>query len=262
MSPNTMNEEERRDLIARQHRALYGNDGATYYERGNFSEDSHTPRPSTQSTGAPTSATSAREPSPLAYNSFGLNQNQVQSANNEANSQFSAPDQTQQTQQQQTQQTQQTAPNGPSPKPQHPQQQRSRANSTSSPASNTQSFSLQQSSRTSTSSPGGSPPRQTKAATAPIGTGVAPIGTRPSLNQAVNPALSKRATTPLPSPLSYGFAQNENLTTSSAGNERSTSAASNPSAGAKDSNIGSMTWGSNSGVWGKNALGVQASVWG
>lgn len=251
-----MNDEDRRELMARQHRALYGSDAGAFYERGNFGEDNHTPLPLTQPPGASSSATSAREPSPLTYNSFGLSQNQVQSASSEPTGPFSA-----------SEQPQQTTSKGPSPKPQQVPQQRSRANSTSSPASNAQSFSrfenaAQQSSRTSTSSPGGSPPRPaTKSATAPIGTGVAPIGTRPQ-NQAVNPALSKRSTTPLPSPLSYGFAPNESLTTSSAGNERSTSAASNPSAGAKDSNIGSMGWGSSSGVWGKNPLGVQASVWG
>lgn len=256
ISPNAMNDEDRRELMARQHRALYGNDGGAFYERGNFGEDNHTPLASTQPPGASSSAASAREPSPLTYNSFGLNQNQVQSASSEPTGPFSASDQ-----------TQQNNSKGPSPKPQQVPQQRSRANSTSSPASNAQSFSrfenaAQQSSRTSTSSPGGSPPRPAgKSATAPIGTGVAPIGTRPQ-NQAVNPVLSKRSTTPLPSPLSYGFAPNESLTTSSAGNERSTSAASNPPAGAKDSNMGSMGWGSSSAVWGKNPLGVQASVWG
>lgn len=269
ISPNAMNEDDRRELIARQHRALYGNDGGSFYENGHFGEESHTPRPATQPPTAPTSATSARGPSPLTYNSFGLNQNQAQPANKDATGQFSSLDQSQQSQQpQQSQQLQQSGPTGPSPKP---QQQRSRANSTSSPASNPQSFSLfesaaQQSSRTSTSSPGGSPPRPTKSAiksaTIPISAGVAPIGTRPAQNQAANPVLNKRSTTPLPSPLSYGFAPNESLTTSTAGNERSTSAASNPSAGTKDSNMGGMAWGSGSGVWGKNSLGVQASVWG
>lgn len=272
-SPNAMNEDDRRELIARQHRALYGNDGGSFYEGGHFAQESHTPRPATQPPAAPTSATSARGPSPLAYNSFGLNQNQApQPANKEATGQFSGLDQSQQSQQpqqgQQSQQSQQSGPTGPSPKP---QQQRSRANSTSSPASNPQSFSLfestaQQSSRTSTSSPGGSPPRPTKSAiksaTLPISAGVAPIGTRPAQNQGGNPILSKRSTTPLLSPLSYGFAPNESLTTSSAGNERSTSAASNPSAGAKDSTLGGTAWGTGSAVWGKNSLGVQASVWG
>ena len=266
-SPNAMNEDDRRELIARQHRALYGNDGGSFYEGGHFGQESHTPRPATQPPAAPTSATSARGPSPLAYNSFGLNQNQApQPANKEATGHFSGLEQSQQPQQ--PQQSQQSGPAGPSPKP---QQQRSRANSTSSPASNPQSFSLfesaaQQSSRTSTSSPGGSPPRPaksaTKSATLPMSAGVAPIGTRPAQNQGGNPILNKRATTPLLSPLSYGFAPNESLTTSSAGNERSTSAASNPSAGAKDSNMGGTAWGTGSAVWGKNSLGVQASVWG
>lgn len=246
-----MNEEDRRELIARQHRALYGNDGNSFYESGTIGEDNHTPRPSTQPTGNSTSA-AGQGSSP---NTFGINQNQTPSSLNEATGQFPAD------------QAHQNAPKGSSPIPQQQQhqQQRSRANSTSSPASNPQNFSLfestnQQSSRTSTSSPGGSPPRQTKSATAPIGSGVGPIGTR-SINQAVNPALSKRSTTPLPSPLSYGFAPNENLSANS-GNERSTSAASNTSAGVKDSNMGSMAWGNGSGVWGKNSLSVQASVWG
>ena len=248
ISPNTMNEEDRRELIARQHRALYGNDSSVFYERGSFS-DSQTPRPNTQATSVSGPAVGGRGPSPRAFNSFGISSDQGQNTSIDNPGPYSNNE-----------------PNvvkGPSPKP---QQSRSRANSTSSPASNNQSFNLfenaaQQSSRTSTSSPGGSPPRQPKNQNAPIGSGVAPIGTRPTQNQAINPNLSKRSTTPLPSPLSYGFAPNESVTTTSAANERSTSAASNPTAGAKENNI-NMNWGSSSGVWGKNPLGVQASVWG
>jgi hypothetical protein len=152
--------------------------------------------------------------------------------------------------------------NGTEQSQSQPQQQRSRANSTSSPSSNPANFSLfenaQQSSRTSTSSPGGSPPRQGKATT---GSSVAPIGTRPT--QAANPALNKRSTTPLPSPLSYGFAateENGNKTNNNnASGDRATSAASNPPSAAQDTGLG---WGSKGGVWGKNSLGVQASVWG
>ena len=146
--------------------------------------------------------------------------------------------------------------------------QRSRANSTSSPSSNpTNSFSLfenaQQSSRTSTSSPGESPPRQGAKAT--TGAGVAPIGTRPAQNQGqpAGPTLSKRSTTPLPSPLSYAYSASEQHNGSNNNNERSTSASSNPSSSVADKGV-SLGWGSNSGVWGpsKNTLGVQASVWG
>ena len=243
-----MKEEDRRELIARQHRALYGNEAGSFFEGGNFAGDNQTPRPGTQGTGATPSSAAGRGSSPLVTASA---EGMGQFSNNEHG------------------QPMMNGPNGPSPKP---QQQRSRANSTSSPASNNQSFSLfdnaQQSSRTSTSSPGGSPPRQGKASNAPIGSGVAPIGTRPAQNQATNQSLNKRSTTPqLPSPLSYGFASNENGPANGNSNhnninERSTSAASNPQAGAKENNNMSMNWGSNSGVWGKNPLGVQASVWG
>ena len=237
-----MNEEERRELIARQHRALYGGgDTTSFYERGNIG-DNHTPRPVAQAAGPSGSIAGGRGPSPLAFNSFGMNAELGPNGATHHNGHYST--------------NEQNATKDPSPKP---QQQRSRANSTSSPVSNNQNFSLfenaaQQSSRTSTSSPGGSPPRQSKASTAPI-------GTRPAQSQATNPSLNKRSTTPLPSPLSYGFAPTEHITTNSNTNERSTSAASNPTAGGKETGM-NMNWGSSSGVWGKNPLGVQASVWG
>lgn len=246
ISPNAMNEEERRELIARQHRALYGNDNSSFYEAGNFGDDNHTPRPAAQAVGAAGSNVGGRGPSPLAFNSFGMSE-QSQNGNSEIAGQYMNAEQ--------------NAGKGPSPKGPQP---RSRANSTSSPASNNQSFSLfenaaQQSSRTSTSSPGGSPPRQSTSTNA----SVAPIGTRPGQTQSAVPSLQKRSTTPLPSPLSFGFAPNENTQQNSNANanERSTSAASNP-AGNRESGMNNMNWGSNSGVWGKNPLGVQASVWG
>ena len=222
-SPSVMNEEERRELIARQHRALYGNEG--FYEGSGFSEDGHTPRPGSQTAGP----LSARGHSPMTFNNFG----------GPDSSQMSTED----------------AAKGPSPKPTGT---RSRSNSNTSPASNsnTQNFSLfdpsakpQQSSRTSASSPGGSPPRGGKAS-AP-----APIGTRPN-----NPALNKRNTPPASSPLSFGFAANDNNLQS----ERASSAASNPNPGGKENAGNNMGWGSSSGVWGnKSGLGgVQASVWG
>ena len=240
-----MNEEDRRELIARQHRALYGNEGASFYDSNSPGDNNQPPRPPMQGV-----APGGRGSSPRAYDPFNRGQNQPQSAVGEPVGHLNSSEQNRGT------------GTGPSPKP---QQQRSRANSSSSPASNQQVFGLfdnnaQQSSRTSTSSPGDSSGQQGKTATAPTGAGVAPIGTRPTTNQAQNPALSKRSTTPLPSPLSYGFASSENPPTSSA-NERSTSAASNPAAGVKEPGMG-MTWASSSGVWGKNTLGAQASVWG
>ena len=240
-----MNEEDRRELIARQHRALYGGEGASFYEGNTAGDNNQIARSSVPGTTA-----AGRGASPRAFDPFSRS-NQPQPAVGEPASLLNS-----------TEQNPQGPTTGPSPKP---QQQRSRANSNSSPASNQQSFGLfdnnaQQSSRTSTTSPGEPSGQQAKTSTAPTPAGVAPIGTRPAANQAQNPALSKRSTTPLPSPLSYGFAPNEAPSTSSA-NERSTSAASNPSAGVKESSMG-MAWGSNSGVWGKNSLGAQASVWG
>ncbi|KAI4189280.1 MAG: hypothetical protein LQ346_005142 [Caloplaca aetnensis] len=253
ISPNTMNEEDRRELIARQHRALYGNESGSLYEGTGPSDDSQTPRPNDQPAVASGSASAARGASPRTFDPYALGQSQAQANVAEAASQAIA-----------SEQGQQNASTGPSPKP---PQQRSRTNSNSSPASNhNQNFTLfegsgaQQSSRTSTSSPGDSSSHAGKSS-APTGSNVAPIGTRPAQSQAVNPALNKRSTTPLPSPLSYGFAPNESLSANSNnGNERSTSAASNPSSNNKESGL---AWGNSSGVWGsKNPLGVQASVWG
>lgn len=232
MSPNTgMSEEERRELISRQHRALYGNESALYGEGS---------RPVSQDARVSSSMQSFRGGSPLAYDPFGM---QSQGNPGEAAVQMPPRDQ-------------------PQNKSVVPGTQRSRANSTSSPSSNpTTSFSLfenaQQSSRTSNSSPtGGSPPRDGAKATPTAG--VAPIGTRPSqAQQQPGSTLQKRSTTPLPSPLSYGFTAND------PSNERSTSASSNPSSTVADKPVG-LGWGANSGVWGtsKNTLGVQASVWG
>ncbi|KAM0800469.1 hypothetical protein BDR22DRAFT_806040 [Usnea florida] len=255
ISPNTMNEDDRRELIARQHRALYGNENSQYLESGSFGDDSHTPRPSNPTLGNANAG--GRGPSPRRYDPYTMGQNQAQAAIVEAGGQLNAGDQ-----------SQQAAPTGPSPKPQQQQQQPSRADSTASPASNppSQSFSLfesaaQQSSRTSASSPSGSPPRQAKTS-AP--SGVAPIGTRPAQSQATNAILNnKRSNTPSPSPLGFSFAQNNDILSpiSSNGNERSTSAASNPtSSGSKDAG---MAWGTGSGVWGNNNnKSLQASVWG
>lgn len=234
-----MGEEERRELIARQRSALYG-EGPALSENGGFDENG-TPRPATQGSGSQ-SATGIRGHSPLAFDHYNAQISQAEGSSQQA---IAEPQ---------------------SATSQAPGQQRSRANSNSSPSSNpTSSFSLfesaaQQSSRTSTSSPGGSPPRQGKA---PTSSGVAPIGTRPSA-QAPNPALNKRSTTPLPSPLSYGFAASSEDNKSAGEKDGRTSASSNPNGqqqqNQQDHNLG---WGkSGGGVWGNKSLGVQASVWG
>jgi len=245
MSPNAgMSEDERRELIARQHRALYGTESSMYGSDGS--------RPNSQDARVST-MTGFRGGSPLAYDPFGM-----QSQNNAGDSAVQMPPRDQP-------QNKNVAPGG----------QRSRANSTSSPSSNPPtSFSLfdnaQQSSRTSNSSPtGASPPHDGVKSTTTAG--VAPIGTRPSQpqqsqpqqqQQQAGPSLQKRSTTPLPSPLSFGFTANGSE--QSSGAERSTSASSNtPASAVADKPVG-LAWGPNSAVWGssKNTLGVQASVWG
>ena len=258
-----MNEEERRELIARQHRALYSNEPAPFLDNGG--QLPHAVAPGGVAGGA-------RGASPLAYDHFGMTQNALgQSGVGEGSSKNNGMSSSELSGQQQQQQ-QQPSTAGPSPVVTQQSKQRSRANSNSSPSSNPTSFSLfennaaQQSSRTSASSPGGSPPRQgggVKGSNAPVGSGVGTIGTRPhpsSVAQAANSTVNKqRSTTPLPSPLSYGFAASEET----GGNERSTSAASNPTAGNPEQQA-SVGWGSKSAVWGNNksSLGVQASVWG
>lgn len=217
-----MSEEDRRELIARQHRALYGEQSALY--TGNNPTSSQDVRVS--------SAGAGRGPSPLAFDPFGM-----QAANASGEGSVQMP------------------PRGD--KDVTGGAQEARANSNSPSSSQNPAFALfdnaQQASRTSNSSPGGSPPRQGQKAN---GAGVAPIGTRPTPNTSQPGAqLSKRATTPLPSPLSY----NSYNASEQNGNAATTSAALNPSSTVTDKGVG--IW--NKGPWGNTPTqGVQASVWG
>lgn len=240
MSPNTMSEDDRRELIARQHRALYGDNSSMYGSEGSSS------RPQSQDVRA---GTTGRGASPLAFDPYGVPGSQ----NAEGSVQMPPRD---------------------------------RGNSTASPVSNQQqsqqqqqAYNLlndaqQQSSRASNSPPTESPPPGSQSK--PPAAGVAPIGTRPTQPAPSSAGgLNKRSTTPLtPSSLSYGFSaeQNPNQQGQSASgkDERSTSAASNPSASVAPTDKGGVSglggWGSNSGVWGSAAgkgLAVQSpSVWG
>ena len=221
MSPNALNEDDRRELIARQHRALYGENSTLYNNNPTSSQDVRV-----QSAGA------NRGASPLAFDPFGT---QAQNMSGEAAVQM--------------------PPRGD--KDAASGAQEARANSNSSPSSHQNPsfglFDAQQASRTSNSSPGGSPPVPGPKAN---GSGVAPIGTRPASNQhqQAGAPLGKRATTPLPSPLSYNqynaSEQNKVATTSSS---------LNPSSMVTDK--GAAIW--NNGPWGNTPnQGVQASVWG
>lgn len=211
-----MSEEDRRELIARQHRALYG-EGSSLYNADGTRVQSQDRVPS-----------GGRGPSPLAFDPFSA---QAQSG---AESAVQMPPRTE---------------------------------STASPVSNPtiQQFGLlndaQQSSRTSNSSPGESPPLTA----GPKGSisGVAPIGTRPAQAPGQAPGLNKRSATPLtPSSLSYGFNASDGQPAHTSADQRSTSAASNPSVADRGVSLGN--WGSSSGNWGpgKNNVAVQPSVWG
>lgn len=222
-----MSEDDRRELIARQHRALYGDSSSLYNSNPTSTQDV---RVSGQ----------GRGPSPLAFDPFGM---QASNATGEAPVQM--------------------PPRGD--KDANVGAQEARTNSNSSPSSNQNqnpTFALfdnaQQASRTSNSSPGGSPPRQGSKSN---GSGVAPIGTRPAANQgqSTGAPLSKGRTTPLPSPLSYNSfnasEQNPN------NNNATTSASLNPSSTVADNKGVGMGW--NKGPWGSTPnQGVQASVWG
>lgn len=247
LSPVAMSEEGRRELIARQHRALYGNESPAFFAPGSLGDDAHSTRADNTNSGTPTSASGGvRGPSPRSVDAFGLGQPQPEGL------------------------AQGSAPNSSAAGRQSP---RAGTNSTTSPnASGNPSYGLYDTASveqpaTSTSSPRADSPSSRQLSSksaAPIGS-VGPIGSRPSqptTSQAPNTALNKRSTTPLPSPLGFGFAPNESANPA---NERSTSSASNPTnsghAGGKE-NAFASGWGSNSGVWGSKNLGVQASVWG
>jgi hypothetical protein len=249
LSPAAVSEESRRELLARQHRALYGNESPAFFPPNNFGDDNS--RPESQAGGTPSSAAGVRGASPRGIDPFGLSQTPVQ-GNTDSVAQAASL------------------------------QSPSRANSTSSPSSGMNpvfgKFDGSDQPPTSTSSPGrADSPSSRQAPVKPnagaIGS-MGPIGSRPvqqsGPSQMSNPALNKRSTTPLPSPLGFGFTSSDGVA-SGANNDRAASSASNPvastsatTAGAKETSgsVG-LGWGNGSGVWGsKGGLGVQASVWG
>jgi len=200
MSPNAMNEDERRELIARQHRALYGETSTLYNSNPTSSQDVRVQ-----------SAQAGRGPSPLAFDPFGM-QPQTNPSGEAAVQMPPRGDKD-------------AAANGVS---------EARTNSNASPSSSQNpAFALydaQQARRASDSPPGASPPVPgPKANNAP---GVAPIGTRPqnqNLHQPAAASLAKRTTSPLPSPLGYN-AYNAS--------EQTSSASVNPSSTVTDKGVG------------------------
>lgn len=219
-----MSEEDRRELIARQHRALYGDNSQLYGTEGSGS------RPQSQDARV---SSGGRGPSPLAFDPYGV---QAQSG---ADGVVQMP-------------PRDRAASTASPASNPPTQQ-----------SYALLSDAQQSSRTSNSSPGGSPPltsgsKGSAGGVAPIGTRPLPPSSGPAgLNKRSTTPLT-------PSSLSYGFTSADAQNAGQHGkDERSTSSASNPPLADKGvSGLGG--WGSNSAVWGstKNTLAVQPSVWG
>lgn len=239
LSPGSLPDEDRRKLLTQQRGGLYG-DGQ-YTEGAGYADEAGAPR--TGLPGPQGGPAGLRGHSPLAYE-YG----RAPPAHLDAGAQLSA----------EGGQGSQSAGHN----------EQARANSNSSPQSNPGTKGMydapgaQQSSRTSVSSPGGSPPRQGAPGSKPSQGSVAPIGTRPSASGApMNPALTKRSTTPLPSPLSQGYnasGNDDDGVSSSAG-------PTNPPAGASEGSNASLSgWGARPNGWGsKSGLGgVQASVWG
>lgn len=231
LSPGGMSEEARRELIARQRSALYGE--GPFADTGGYVDETGTPRPGMP--GHHGGPSSLRGPSPLAIDygrnlpthpdATGLQQSSADSALAGA-------------------------------------QQPSRTSSNASPQSNPPGVKgpldgtvAQQVNRTSNSSPGSGSPQNGK----PAGKTVAPIGTRPSVSSAqgpVNAVLARQSTTPLPSPLNHGYkapgSGDPNNATTSAGQ-------SNPTSVSTEGNAGLSNWGQRGGPWGSKA---QTSVWG
>ena len=244
-----MSETDRRDLIARQRSALYGE--GPFAETGGYVDETGTPRPGIPGAhhGAP-SVGSHRGPSPLAYEYGRVPPPGVDSGDANDGGPITSP-----------------------PIGAHPQ---SRTNSTSSPQPNAQQHQQHQQqhqhrSSSSGASPVGSSPVNGKPSSGLAGGAVAPIGTRPSISgppPGISSAASqsslniaKRATTPLTSSVGHPYnapgINNENVPPPSAGGV--SGASGNGSEGA--SGLGVSGWGNRgNSVWGNK--GVQASVWG
>ena len=223
MSPSTLSEEGRRDLIARQHRALYGGDPAAFVGQVPFSPEEISGRDqagpaSSGATGAP------RGPSPRGADPF--------ASQSETSAQGVASG-----------------------------QEAGRGDKVTSPSSQAPGFGTFDASASgkAPTPPTGeesSHSRQiSKSTTAPVTGGMGPIGSRPNAQQAPNQSLNKRTTSPLPSSLGYGFGSTDQSA------DRAGSANSNANNQKESSNAGMGAWGTGGGVWGSNKIGT-TSVWG
>lgn len=223
-----MSEDDRRELIARQRSALYGE--GPFAETGGYVDEAGVTRPGVPAAVVPAQS-SIRGGSPLAYDYGRLPQSDGAVTGTDIN----------------------RATSNSSP----------HSNAPSSKAIFDPSQSVQQSVRTSSSSPGGSPAHQ-GAAGAPIGTKpnqssslVAPIGTRPGGTpaSATHTSSLKRAISPLASPLGRVPGTGEDVA------QAGSAGTSNPPAASADAPVGLGNWGR--GGWGgKSGLQTSTSVWG
>ncbi|PSR75250.1 hypothetical protein BD289DRAFT_496984 [Coniella lustricola] len=241
LSPGNLSEEARRDLIARQRSALYGE--GPFSDAGGYIDETGAPR---QGLPAPHGGpANLRGASPLAYE-YGRNQpghpdNATGGTNAAAAAAASAA-------QSSTEPSMGGAP------------LTSRSSSNASPQSNPgPKGPLEQTSRTSNSSPGSGSPNNAKPSAGKV---VAPIGTRPSGSMGnqgpAHAALAKQSVAPLSSPLTHGY--NASGSGDAAGTNASAGPISTPTAttsGEGSSGLGN--WGQRGGPWGPK---TQTSVWG
>ena len=214
-----MSEESRRELIARQHRALYGNESATFLPQGGYAGEGS----QEQSGNVPTSAGGARGSSPRGMDAYGMSGQATQA---DSNTQGSAGDKM-------------TSPSvgnngfgGFDPAGQ------SVGNAPSPPAGEEGAHSRQMS----------------KSTTAPISGHMGPIGSRPSAQQAPNQPLNKRTTSPLPGSLSFGFGADQSNERAASSNSNANNSKDQNNSGMGAWGTGSGVWGSNkigaTSVWG------------
>ena len=233
-SPSTMSEEGRRDLIARQHRALYGGESSAFSPQGMYGENEareNSLGPQLSNNGQ------AQGNSPPAQDPFRM-----------TNRQGDGPGQSSTSLHEKNRMDKTASPSAGSGPPTF---------GTFEPAS-------QQAGRSSTPPSGGEGHSRTmsKSTTAPVGSGMGPIGSRPNAQQGPPQGLNKRTTSPLPNQsLNYGsFGTGDSTTAERTASSNSNSNQKDSQTSASGSNIGA--WGTGSGVWGSsNKIGT-TSVWG
>ena len=226
MSPSTISEEGRRELIARQHRALYGNEGPPFIPSSGFGDDPSNRDPAAAGKGP--AGASGRGPSPRGMEPFGMPGQPAQAS--EVSSQATVPEPGRE---------KATSPAGQTGFGSYEGANQSTAQASTPPIGEESSHTRQLS----------------KSTTLPLTGGMGPIGSRPTAQQAPGHGIKQRTTSPLPPSLSYGFNAAEQH------NERSNSSNSNSAAKENAPNPTLGAWGTGSGVWGSNKIGA-TSVWG